>query len=75
MTSSELGEFLYREQHLTLDSQQLQSLVEKYEISTAKQEGLLTLAGNEYSWIYGLASSNKYFNFQIIIFFIKVSMC
>jgi len=49
MTSSELGEFLYREQHLTLDSQQLQSLVEKYEISTAKQEGLLTLAGNEYS--------------------------
>jgi len=60
MTSSELGEFLTQEQNITLDSQQLQSLVEKYEISTAKQEGLLTLAGNKLS--------------RIIIRFIGLSM-
>ena len=48
MTSKELGDFLSGEQHLTLDSQQLQKLVEKYEISTAKQEGLLTLAGKHF---------------------------
>lgn len=45
MTVDELRLFLQQEQNWTIDSQQAKSLIDSHEFSTAKQEGLLTIAG------------------------------
>lgn len=50
MTADELKIFLAQEQFLAIDSQQANALIAQHEISTAKQEGLLTIAGTALSW-------------------------
>jgi hypothetical protein len=49
MTADELKIFLAQEQFLAIDSQQANALIAQHEISTAKQEGLLTIAGTALS--------------------------
>ena len=50
MTADELKIFLAQQQFLAIDSQQANALIAQHEISTAKQEGLLTIAGTALSW-------------------------
>lgn len=45
MTKTELAKFLLKEQQQSVDAQELEALIEKFEPSTAKKEGLLTQCG------------------------------
>ncbi|EFX81685.1 hypothetical protein DAPPUDRAFT_317364 [Daphnia pulex] len=45
MTADELKIFLAQEQFLAVDTHQANALISKHEVSNAKQEGLLTIAG------------------------------
>jgi hypothetical protein len=45
MTADELKIFLAQEQFLAVDTLQANALISKHEVSDAKQEGLLTIAG------------------------------
>lgn len=45
MTVEELQAFLMKEQKLTMDSQKVKELIRKHEVSTIKEELLLTMAG------------------------------
>ncbi|KAI9551573.1 hypothetical protein GHT06_021906 [Daphnia sinensis] len=45
MTAEELRSFLSQEQFIDVDCEQANALISKHEVSTAKEEGLLTIAG------------------------------
>ena len=45
MTPKELGEFLSIEQNITLDSQQLETLISEKEMIFSRKENVLTLSG------------------------------
>jgi hypothetical protein len=45
MTAYELKIFLAQEQFLDVDTQQADALISQHEVSTARKEGLLTIAG------------------------------
>ncbi|XP_057378966.1 1-phosphatidylinositol 4,5-bisphosphate phosphodiesterase delta-4-like isoform X2 [Daphnia carinata] len=45
MTAEELRAFLSQEQFIDVDYEQANALISKHEVSTAKEEGLLTIAG------------------------------
>lgn len=45
MTAEELRIFLSQEQFITVDAEQANALISKHEVSTAKEEGFLTIAG------------------------------
>ncbi|KAK4035493.1 hypothetical protein OUZ56_027580 [Daphnia magna] len=45
MTAEELRIFLSQEQFITVDAEQANALISKHEVSTAKEERLLTIAG------------------------------
>lgn len=45
MNADELKVFLSQEQFKAVDLEQANALISKHEVSTAKEEGLLTIAG------------------------------
>ncbi len=45
MTADELKIFLAQDQFLAVDTHQANALISQHEVSNAKQEGLLTIAG------------------------------
>lgn len=47
MTADELRLFLSKEQQISVDSQRAKELILKHEVSTAKEEELLTIAGKK----------------------------